>query len=87
MTHRKGFFSRFRNIVLGIAVLGILLFWQAILDGNIIQEMADAGVDPSEIGISFSNLAFFIYFLGIALIGFVIFRNRQYIKNWFPARK
>jgi hypothetical protein len=87
LTSRKGFFSRFRNIVLGIVLLGILLFWQAILDGNILQEMEAAGIDPNEIGISFSNLAIYIYFLGVALIGFVIFRNRQDIRNWFPARK
>jgi hypothetical protein len=87
LTSRKSFFSRFRNIILGIFLLGILLFWQAILDGNILQEMEAAGFNPNEIGISFSNLAIYIYFLGVALIGFVIFRNRQDIRNWFPARK
>jgi hypothetical protein len=49
--------------------------------------MEAAGIDSSEVGISFSNLAIFIFFLGIALTAFVIFRNRNDIKNWFPARK
>ena len=87
MTRRTGFFSSFRSIILGIVALGLLLFGQAILDSNILAEMESIGVDPNEIGISFSNLAFLIYFLGIALIGFVTFRNRSDIKNWFPARK
>lgn len=87
LTSRKGFFSRFGAIVAGIVILGILLVWQSALDGAILLEMEDAGIDPSEIGISFTNLAIFIYFLGIALTAFVIFRNRNDIRNWFPARK
>lgn len=87
LTRRKGFFSSFRAIVVGIITLGILLIWQASLDAAIVEEMAAAGIDESEIGISFANLAFFIYFLGIALTGFVFFRNRNDIRNWFPARK
>jgi TIR domain len=87
LTSRKGFFSRFRTIVGGVFALGILLIWQAALDGAILEEMEAAGIDSSEVGISFSNLAIFIFFLGIALTTFVIFRNRNDIKNWFPARK
>lgn len=87
LTSRKGFFSSFRSIVAGVVLLGILLIWQSALDGAILQEMADAGIDASEVGISFTNLAIFIYFLGIALTAFVIFRNRSDIRNWFPARK
>ncbi len=86
LTSRKGAFSSFRSIVAGIVILGILLFWQSILDTNILLEMEDAGLDTNEVGISFVNLAFIIYFLGIALTSFVIFRNRRDIKNWFPAK-
>jgi len=86
LTSRKSAFSSFRSIVVGIVILGILLFWQSILDANILLEMEDAGLDTSEVGISFVNLAFIIYFLGIALTSFVIFRNRRDIKNWFPAK-
>ena len=87
LTSRKGLFSSFRSIILGVIILGILLFWQSVLDGNILLEMEEAGIDLNEAGISFSNLAFLIYFLGIAVTGFVFFRNRQDIRNWFPARK
>ncbi len=87
LTSRKGAFSSFWSIVLGIVILGILLFWQSILDSNILLEMEDAGIDSSEVGLSFVNLAFFVYFLGIAATGFVFFRNRRDIKNWFPAKK
>jgi len=87
LTSRKGLFSSFRFIVLGIIALGILLFWQSVLDTNILMEIEEAGFDSSEVGVSFANLAFFIYFLGIAVTGFVFFRNRNDIKNWFPARK
>jgi hypothetical protein len=87
LTSRKGVFSSFRSIVVGIVILGILLFWQSILDSNILLEMEDAGYDSSEVAFSFVNVAYIIYFLGIAVTGFVIFRNRQDIKNWFPAKK
>jgi hypothetical protein len=87
LTSRKGLFSSFPSIVVGIVLLGVLLLWQSILDANLLTEMEFAGIDASEIGISFANLAYFIYFLGIALTGFVFFRNRQDIKNWFPARQ
>lgn len=86
LTSRKGFFSSFRAIVAGIIILGILVLWQNALDGAILEEMANAGIDQSEIGISFTNLAIFVYFLGIALTGVVILRNRADIRNWFPAR-
>jgi hypothetical protein len=87
LTERTGFFSRFRFIIVGIVLLGILLVWQGILDTNILTEMEYAGVDTTEIGISFTNMALLIYFLGIGLTGFVILRNRQDIGNWFPAKK
>jgi len=87
LTSRKGVFSSFSLIAMGVAILGILLFWQSVLDSNILLEMEAAGVDTSEIGISFTNIAFIIYFLGIAATGFVFFRNRQDIKNWFPAKR
>jgi hypothetical protein len=87
LTSRKGFFAQFRNIIVGIIVLGILLYWQAILDANILFEIEEAGFDTSEISFSFANMAFIVYFLGLAAIGFVFFRNRQDVKNWFPAKK
>lgn len=87
LTSRKGFFSNFRFILAGIFILGILLFWQSVLDSSVLQEMADAGVDTSEIGISFVNLAFIVYFVGIFAIGFVFFRNKRDAQQWFPAKK
>ncbi|MEP7134151.1 MAG: toll/interleukin-1 receptor domain-containing protein [Chloroflexota bacterium] len=87
LTSRKGIFSRFGVIVIGIVILGILLFWQSILDSNILLEMEDANISTEDVGISFTNLAYFIYFLGIAVTGFVFLGNRRDLKNWFPARK
>ena len=49
-------------IIIGVVAIGGLLFWQAALDGNILAEMEAAGVDTNDIGISFANLAFLIYF-------------------------
>ena len=87
LTSRKGLFSRFGLIVLGIVILGGLLYWQITLDNNIIYEMEDANIDVSEIGFSFTNYLYYIYILGVVLTGFMWFRNRSDIKNWFPARK
>jgi hypothetical protein len=87
LTSRKGLFSRFGLILLGVILLGALLQWQIALDNNIIDEMYDAGVDIGEIGFSFTNYLSYIYILGIVLTGFVWLRNRDDIKNWFPAKK
>lgn len=87
LTSRKGVFSSFRSILAGIFILGILLLWQSVLDASILQEIADAGLDTSEVGISFVNMGFLIYFLGIFAIGLVFFRNRRDAKQWFPAKK
>jgi hypothetical protein len=87
LTRRRGVFSRFGLIVVGVVALGILLFWQAALDGAILEEMEASGIDTNEIGISFSNLALFIYLFGIILTGLIILRNRSDIKNWFPSKK
>jgi hypothetical protein len=49
--------------------------------------MENAGFDTSELGISFANLSYLVYFLGIFAIGFVFLRNRRDAKQWFPAKK
>ena len=87
LTGRKGFFSSFRSILAGIFILGLLLLVQLLLDQSIINEMMDAGIDVSEVGISFVNLGYLIYFLGIFAIGLVFFRNRRDAYLWFPAKK
>jgi Na+/proline symporter len=49
--------------------------------------MTDIGIDLNEIGYSFMDVIFYIYFLGIFAIGIVFFRNRRDAKQWFPAKK
>jgi len=87
LTSRTGLFSKFGLIVLGILILGGLLYWQITLDNNIIYEMELANIDTSDIGFSFTNYLSYIYILGIMLTGFMWLKNRNDIKNWFPARK
>jgi hypothetical protein len=87
LTSRKGLFSRFGLIVLGVVILGGLLYWQITLDNTIIYEMEAANIDTSDIGFSFTNYLSYIYILGILVTGVVWLRNRNDIKNWFPARK
>jgi hypothetical protein len=87
LTSRNSIFSSFRSILFGIFLLGILLYSQSVLDSNIMQEIEDAGFDSSEVAISFVNLAYIVYFLGISAIGLVFFRNRQDTRQWFPAKK
>jgi len=87
LSSRKGVFSSFRSIAIGILILGILLFWQSSLDASIMAEIEDAGYDSSQVAFSFVNVAYIIYFLGIAVTGFVIFKNKDDIKNWFPLGK
>ena len=87
LTSRKGLFSRCGLIVLGVVILGGLLYWQITLDNTIIYEMEAANIDTSDIGFSFTNYLSYIYILGILVTGVVWLRNRNDIKNWFPARK
>ena len=87
LTSRKSAFSSFRSILVGIFILGLFLLGQLLLDSSIVQEMANAGIDPAEIGISFVNLAFIVYFVGIFAIGLVYLRNRRDAHLWFPAKK
>jgi len=87
LTSRKGLFSSLWQIILGVVGLGLLTFWQKDLDGRIIAEIAEAGIDVNTIAYSFVNIAEYIYLIGIAVTGFVFFRNRSDIKNWFPAKK
>jgi hypothetical protein len=87
LTSRKGVFSSFPSLVVGIIILGILLLWQSSLDASIMAEIEEAGYDSDEVAFSFVNMAFVIYFLGIAATGWVFLRNRSDIKNWFPVKK
>jgi uncharacterized membrane protein len=87
LTSRKGLFSSFRSICVGIVILGVLLLWQNIMDQSILLQMADDGYDTSDIYLSFSNLGYVIYFLGILVTGAAIFRNKRDLPRWFPARK
>jgi len=87
LTSRKGLFSSVWQILVGFVGFGLLTFWQKDLDGRIISEVANAGIDVNTIAYSFVNIAEYIYLIGIAVTGFVFFRNRQDIKNWFPAKK
>jgi len=87
LTSRKNAFSSFGSILTGVFILGLFLFGQFVLDSNIVGEMADAGIDIDEISLSFVNLGFVIYFVGIFVIGLVYLRNRRDVHLWFPAKK
>lgn len=87
LTSRKGLFSSMWQILAGIAGMWLLTYWQKDLDGRIIQEIADAGIDVETIAYNFVNVAEFIYLIGIAVTGFMFFRNKRDAKRWFPARQ
>lgn len=87
LTSRKGIFSSLGHILFGVVGLGLLTFWQKDLDGRIISQMAEAGIDVDTIAFSFVNVAEYVYLIGIAAIGFVFFRNNRDAKRWFPAKK
>ncbi len=87
LTSRKGLFSSLGLILAGILVLGLLVYGQKLLDESIISELHNEGINVDQIGFSFVDVGEYIYFLGIAAIGFVFFRNRRDAKQWFPAKK
>ncbi|MBK8782367.1 MAG: toll/interleukin-1 receptor domain-containing protein [Anaerolineales bacterium] len=86
LTSRKGLFSSFWQILLGVVVMWGLTYWQKDLDGRIINEIAEAGIDVNTIAYNFVNVAEYIYMIGIAVTGFMYFRNMRDAKRWFPAR-
>jgi hypothetical protein len=86
LTSRKGLFSNIWLILAGIAILGLLIFWQVQLDDNIINEVASSGINVDDIVLSFVNVAGYVYFIGIAAIGFVFLRNRHDARQWFPVK-
>jgi hypothetical protein len=86
LTSRKGLFSSLWQILLGVVVMWGLTYWQKDLDGRIINEIAEAGIDVDTIAYNFVNIAEYIYLIGIAVTGFMFLRNVRDAKRWFPAR-
>ena len=84
MTRRKGFFARFGRIIIGIAAIGLLIMWQSNLEYLIFEELDYFGLDEPS---SFLWVTYIVYFLGIFVLGFILFRNRLDVKRWFPAKK
>lgn len=87
LSSRKGIFSSPWVILLGLACFGLLTYWQKDLDGRIFTELFDAGFDEFDIREGFVNYIEYVYYLGLAVTGFVFLRNKRDIKHWFPARK
>lgn len=86
LTSRKGLFSSLWQILLGVVVMWGLTYWQKDLDGRIINEMAEAGIDVNTIAYNFVNIAEYIYLIGIAVTGYMFLRNMRDAKRWFPAK-
>jgi len=85
ITRRAGWFSSFRSYIVGLVVVGGLLVWQFDMSSNVSALLEATGVKDDTSLATF--LPFSIYFIGIFVMIFVFFRNRQDIKRWFPARK
>jgi hypothetical protein len=84
MTRRKGLFARFGWIIIGIIAIGFLLLWHSNLEYLIFEELDYFGLDEPS---SFLWVTYVVYFLGIFVLGFILFRNRLDVKRWFPAKK
>ena len=87
LSSRKGLFSSLWQIFFGVIGMGLLTLWQKDLDGRLIGEIADAGIDVDTVAYSFVNIAEYIYLIGIAVTGFMFLRNGRDAKRWFPAKK
>lgn len=80
---RTGIFSRIKLFVIGLAILGLLMFGIVQFDNYIYSILIeDAGIDA---GYTFTYFGTIIYLIGIALLAIVYFRNRLDMKRWFPA--
>jgi len=85
LTSRKGFFSSLWTVLLGVVGLGLLTFWQKVLDNAVAEAIASQlGV---EVGGNFIVYIEYVYYLGVAVTGLIFLRNRRDVKHWFPAKK
>jgi hypothetical protein len=87
LTSRKGLFSNWWQVLIGVVMMGGLVLWQVEVDQAIMLQVMEEGVDIDTLAYSFVNVSEYIYLLGIAVTGFVFFRNGRDIIRWFPARK
>ena len=56
LTSRKGLFSMFWQILLGVVVMCGLSYWQKDLDGRIINEFAEEGIDVKTMAYNFVDV-------------------------------
>jgi len=84
MTRRKGLFARFKWILVGIVLIGFILGWQSSLEFLILEDLEAYGLDEPS---SLLWVIYSIYFLGIFILSFILFKNRLDIKRWFPGKK
>jgi hypothetical protein len=85
VTRRTGWFSSFRSYIVGLVLVGILLFWQFDISSSVSMTLESAGVNDDTSLATF--LPTLIYIIGIFVMAFVFFRNRRDIQRWFPAKK
>lgn len=84
LINRAGIFSNVKLFFSGLVIQGLLMFGIVQYDNYIYSILLDAS--NIDIGFTFTYFGTVIYFIGIALLVFVYFRNRLDIKRWFPNK-
>lgn len=79
---RKGFFSSLTGLITGTVGLGVIIFWQGAIDGNIL-DILNLEVDNR----GYSSLYPYYLFVygGLLMLIFLIIKRKD-LMRWFPAR-
>ena len=79
---RKGPAASFWGLVIGMLILGAIIYWQSIIDGNVLDIL---GVDVDARGYS-SYYPPVLYTAGNIIAAIYLFIKRADLRRWFPAR-
>ncbi len=80
---RTGWFAKMPMIIGGFVVQGLLMYGLTRFDNEIFAIVSEAGI---QMGYTFTTFSGPIFILGVVVMLFVYFRNRQDMKRWFPVK-
>ena len=83
LTARKGLASSLVGLVIGMVLLGAIIYWQTLIDTSVLDIL---NLEEDYLGIS-SYYPTYFYLIGNLVMIFYLFINRADLRRWFPAGK
>jgi len=79
---RKGFFASFLGLIVGTAALGLIIYWQGLIDFNILDIL---GIEVDDRGFS-SLYSYYLYWYGGVIMLIYLLIKRKDLRRWFPVK-